>query len=400
MVVALFLACSIFVRYDYSMENTLLLTIVGISALAIGSILSWILIRKKLGEKIDENALKNQISVAANEALDRNSEIIMARVKELFTVEKSVIKTDLEGKKSSINELVQEIRKDLKINEERLAKSDEDRVKSFSALKNELESYKQITGDLKISTEKLRNLLSNNQLRGSFGEQIADDLLKMAGFVIGQNYTRNESQASHDTRPDFTILLPDQTKINIDVKFPYNSLKNSVEAEDPIEKKKHFLTFKQDVKEKIKQVCTREYINPEDKTVDFVILFIPNEMIFSYIYENMTDVWEEAMRKKVILAGPFSFTAILRMVKQAYTNFRYQENLQHIIGLIQRFDSEYQKYSSSVDTLGDRLASVNKQYEIVSTTRNRQLTSIVDKIKNQNIIDESPVGEEIKELAE
>lgn len=351
-------------------------------------------------EKIDENALKNQISVAANEALDRNSEVIMARVKELFTVEKSVIKTDLEGKKSSINELVQEIRKDLKINEERLAKSDDERIKSFSALKNELESYKQITGDLKISTEKLRNLLSNNQLRGSFGEQIADDLLKMAGFVIGQNYTRNESQASHDTRPDFTILLPDQTKINIDVKFPYNSLKNSVEAEDPIEKKKHFLTFKQDVKEKIKQVCTREYINPEDKTVDFVILFIPNEMIFSYIYENMTDVWEEAMRKKVILAGPFSFTAILRMVKQAYTNFRYQENLQHIIGLIQRFDSEYQKYSSSVDTLGDRLASVSKQYEIVSTTRNRQLTSIVDKIKNQNIIDEIPVEEGIKELAE
>lgn len=382
------------------MDNTLLLIIVSISALVIGFVLSWILSKKKPTEKIDENALKNQITVAANEALDRNSEVIMARVKELFTVEKSVIKTDLEGKKTSINELVQEIRKDLKINEERLAKSDDDRVKSFSALKNELESYKQVTGDLKISTEKLRNLLSNNQLRGSFGEQIADDLLKMAGFVIGQNYTRNESQASHDTRPDFTILLPDQTKINIDVKFPYNSLKNSVESEDPIEKKKHFLTFKQDVKEKIKQVCTREYINPEDKTVDFVILFIPNEMIFSYIYENMTDVWEEAMRKKVILAGPFSFTAILRMVKQAYTNFRYQENLQHIIGLIQRFDSEYQKYSSSVDTLGDRLASVSKQYELVSTTRNRQLTSIVDKIKNQNIIDEVPLEEGIKELAE
>lgn len=73
--------------------------------------------------------------------------------------------------------------------------------------------------------------------------------------------------------------------------------------------------FEKDVKEKIKQVTTRDYINPTDKTVDFVILFIPNEMIFSYIYEKMSEVSEEAMASRVILAGPFSFTAILRMVK-------------------------------------------------------------------------------------
>lgn len=380
------------------MDNLLLIILVTVLALILGFFLSWILGRKKTA-KLDESVLKDQISLAANEALDRNSEHIMARIKELFSAEKDVIKVDLDGKKSAINELITEIRRDLKKNEERILKSDEDHLKTFSSLKEELQNYKQITGDLKISTEKLRNLLSNNQLRGAFGEQIADNLLKMAGFVIGQDYSRNESQASHNTRPDFTVFLPDKTKINIDVKFPYSSLVKSVEAGEPQEKKRHFLVFKQDVKEKIKQVCTREYINPEDKTVDFVILFIPNEMIFSYIYENMTDVWEEAMNKKVILAGPFSFTAILRMVKQAYTNFRYQENLQNIIGLIQRFDKEYQKYTESVDLLGDRIASSQKQFEVVSSTRNRQLTSVVDKIKNQEIIDAN-AKEEIAEISE
>lgn len=380
------------------MSSNSLIIIVALAALIIGFSLNYFLRRKSSKKDIDSDILKNQIAVAANEALDRNSEFIMSRVKELFTAEKSVIKTDLEGKKSAINELIHEIRKDLKKNEERILKSDEDHLKSFSSLKTELENYREITGDLKISTEKLRNLLSNNQLRGAFGEQIADNLLKMAGFVIGQDYNRNESQASHDTRPDFTIFLPDRTKINIDVKFPYSSLVKSVEAEEAGEKKKYFQIFKQDVKEKIKQVCTREYINPEDKTVDFVILFIPNEMIFSYIYENMTDVWEEAMRKKVILAGPFSFTAILRMVKQAYTNFRYQENLQNIIGLIQRFDTEYQKFSDAVNLLGDRISSSQKQFEVVSTTRNRQLSNIVDKIKNQQVIEEG-VEEKTEELA-
>ena len=91
------------------------------------------------------------------------------------------------------------------------------------------------------------------------------------------------------------------------------------------------------------------------------------------------------MRKKVVLAGPFSFTAILRMVKQAYTNFRYQENLQHIIGLIQRFDTEYQKFTEEFDKVGDRINAASRQYESVANTRSRQLTSVVDKIKSHNI---------------
>lgn len=358
-----------------------------------------VFIRNK-SKGIEKEQLNDLISRIATEALDKNSERVMTRVKEVLLVEKSQIKTDLDGKKSAINDLILEIRKDIHKNEQRLEKSDEERVKTFSKLSSELEDYKKITGDLKISTEKLRNLLSNNQMRGAFGEQIADNLLKMAGFVIGQDYTRNETQATKETRPDFTIMLPDQTKINIDVKFPYSALVKSIESEDETEKRKYFQLFKQDVKEKIKQICTREYINPEEKTVDFVILFIPNEMIFSYIYENMTDVWEEAMRKKVILAGPFSFTAILRMVKQAYTNFRYQENLLHIISLIQKFDMEYQNYSKAVDVLGDRISSASKQFDVVSTTRNRQLTKYVDKIRNQNIIDSSADAENVPEISE
>jgi len=380
--------------------NTIVLLAFGGAFLAaiIGVIIGNIIIRRKANKNLDDSALEDKFAKLSSDALDKNSQRFLLMAREILGSQKTEIKTDLEGKKAAINELILEIRKDLRKNEERLTKSDEDRVKSFSALEQELKSYKEITGELKISTEKLKSLLSNNQMRGAFGEQIAENLLKMAGFVIGQDYSKNESQQTESTRPDFTIFLPDKTKINIDAKFPYSSLVRSINSEDPEERKKHFQAFRQDVKNKIKQVSTRDYINPSEKTVDFVILFIPNEMIFSYIYDTMNEVWEEAMRKKVILAGPFSFTAILRMIKQAYTNFSYQENLQNIIGLIQKFDNEYEKYSDSVSNLGDKISAVNKQYEVVSTTRNRQLTSVVDKIKNQSIIEDAT--EDVKELGE
>lgn len=369
---------------NWSVMNIVLIILSVLIATFIGTLIANIIIRKK---SFRENEVENKISKISTDALRQNSEQFLSMAREVLNSQKNEIKTDLEGKKSVIAELITEIRKDIRKNEERIATSDQERVHSFSALAQELKSYKEITGDLKTSTDKLKELLSNNQMRGAFGEQVAENLLQMAGFVIGQDYSKNESLDTRSTRPDFTIFLPDKTKINIDVKFPYSSLVRYTEAESKTEKEEYLRRFKKDVKEKIKQVCTRDYVNPEEKTVDFVVLFIPNEMIFSFIYDKMNDIWEDSMRKKVILAGPFSFTAILRMIKQSYTNFTYQENLHKIIGLIQKFAEEYEKYSESVDRLGERIKSASSQFEVVSNTRDKKLTSVIDKIKNENVIE-------------
>lgn len=343
---------------------------------------------ENLFNKVSQGVLKNTSEQLTTQFTNQSIQFTnqfqeLAKEKLDNTAEK--VKSDLEAKKDSIAVLVNEIRKEIGKNEEHLKKSDIDRVSAFSSLQEELKNYKQITGELKNSTEGLKRLLSNNQERGRFGEQVAENLLKMSGFVIGTDYVYNKEQGNVDTRPDFTIFLPDKTKINIDVKFPYSALVKYTEVEGKLEKEQHLKQFTTDIKQKIKQVTTRDYINPEDRTVDFVVMFIPNEMIFSFIYEKLNDTWEDAMAKKVIMAGPFSFTAILRMVKQAYSNFRYQENLHHIIGLIQNFDKEYQKYSKEVDILGNRISSASKQFDQVSITRNRALVKIIDQIKNEKI---------------
>ncbi len=241
--------------------NTTTFIIVGAVFIAalLGSIIANIFIKRKSGKDIlADDSLEDKISRISSQALRNNTDQFLSLAKEVLGSQKNEIKIDLEGKKSAINELISEIRRDIRKNEERLARSDEERISSFSSLKKELENYKEVTGDLKVSADRLKNLLSNNQMRGAFGEQIAENLMRMAGLVIGQDYLKNEKQQTENTRPDFTILLPDNTKINIDVKFPYASLVKSIESEDATEKKKHFLSFKQDVKNKIKQAYKKE----------------------------------------------------------------------------------------------------------------------------------------------
>ena len=335
------------------------------------------------GNRKQNDEITDTISAKLNEImpsiLDQANESLVRMADQKLGAESSKSRLDLENKREEIERLVKVIQEDLKESKKELELSDKERINSFSALKNSLDEYKKITEQLSVSTENLKKVLSNNQLRGQFGEQVADDLLKMAGFVVGENYTRQESE--NGARPDFTVYLPDRTKINIDAKFPYSALQRMTETDDTDAKKRYMKEFESDIKEKIKQVTTREYISPEDRTVDFVILFIPNEMIFSFIYDKMPQIWEDAMAKKVVLAGPFSFTAILRMVKQAYENFRVQENIFKIVGHVQSVEKEFDKFSDEFDKVGVKIDQLQKQYSDISTTRVNQMKRKMDLVR-------------------
>lgn len=355
-----------------------------VGGIVLGLAITFFLLKNRKQDSEDINAiLKKEINEVFPEALAKANAQLISLADQKLKAEKQTIQTDLSNKKSAIEDLIKLMKDDLKETNQRLELSDKDRINSFSTLSQKIEDINKNNEKLSATTENLRKLLSNNQLRGQFGEQVADNLLKMSGFVQGVDYEFNKEQTGSETRPDFSVFLPDGTRINVDAKFPYANLQKYIEADQDDEeiRKKYFADFKSDVKDKIKQVTTRDYINPEDRTVDFVILFIPNEMIFSYIYDKMNDAWEEGMQKKVIMAGPFNFTAILRLIKQAYDNFKIQKNAQKIIGHIKSFEKEFGKYNEEFEKLGVKIAQVNNQYESVNTTRTRQLLRTVDKIK-------------------
>lgn len=310
-------------------------------------------------------------------------EMLVSMNNDKMEADRREIHSDLENKKNNIETIVKEVRTELERSNKKLEEAEKDRVGSFRALKEEIEQHRKITDQLSLTAEGLRKVLSNNQLRGQFGEQVAEDLLQMSGFVPGVDYEYNKSQEHSQTRPDFSVLLPNKVKINVDVKFPYANLQKITETKDEQLRHEYEQKFREDIRQKIKQVTTRNYINPEENTVDFVILFIPNEMIFSWIYDKMNDIWTEAMRQKVVFAGPFSFTAILRLVRQGYNNYRYQNNIHKIIAHFKTFEEEFEKYNEEFMKVGKKIDDVLQQYETVKSTRYNKVIRVVDKIKQE-----------------
>lgn len=336
------------------------------------SLVFLILKNKKANSKEISDQFFNQFNQKFPEILNQANT-------NLINLANEKIGTDLNNKKTAIEDLVKRVLDELKVHQQKLETAESCRVGSFNSLREAIDNNRKITEQLSTTTESLRNVLSNNQLRGAFGEKVAEDLLKQIGFVIGTSYSKQKSH--NGSRPDFTIYLPDKTKINVDSKFPYSNLVKMSEAKSDTHKEQYLKLFKQDIKKKINEVTTRDYIDPEQNTVDFVVVFIPNEMVFSFIYEKFPSLLEEAFNKKVVFAGPFSFTAILRMVNQAYDNFRYQKNVQNIISYIRLFEKEFYKYNEEFGKLGIRIDSLSKQYNQINSTRTTKLLRVIDKIK-------------------
>lgn len=297
---------------------------------------------------------------------------------QVFRGEKQIIQVDLANKQRSIEQLVETIQKDLQVRQQEIRSLEQDRVKKFGELTSSLESHRQLTQQLQVSTQQLATVLSNNQTRGGWGERILEDLMRSNGLVEGVHYSKQVSQVG-GLRPDVILLLPNQRNVPIDVKFPYAEIQKMANAESRAAKDQHVRQFVSDVKSKINKVA--EYIRPDKETLDYAILFVPNEMIFSFINQNFPDLVDEAMNKRVLIVSPFTFLIVARTILESYRNFMIEDKLRDIVGIVGEFRQEWGKYNEEFKKFGRSIETLRSGYETLSTTRTNQMERKILKIE-------------------
>jgi DNA recombination protein RmuC len=249
-----------------------------------------------------------------------------------------------------------------------------------ASVKTRLDTAATAIKDLNDTAGGLKNALAGNSIRGQWGERMAEDVLRLAGMVEGINYTKQSKLQDSGSRPDFTFLLPKGQIVNMDVKFPFNNYQLYVDAKNDTEREKYKKDFLKDVKLRIKELQTRGYVNPQENTVDYVLLFIPNEQIFSFINEHARELIDEAMQGKTILCSPLSLYAILAVVRQSIDNFRMESTSQEMLKVFGTFAEQWGKFKDQMETVKNRFASTHKEYEELMGTRTRQLDKPLEKI--------------------
>jgi DNA recombination protein RmuC len=211
---------------------------------------------------------------------------------------------------------------------------------------------------------------------------MAEDILRLVGLIEGINYIKQKTLEGSSGRPDYTFFLPNSLKINMDVKFPLENYQNYLDAQTEHDRKRFKEELLRNTKTMIKQVTNRSYIDTTDNTVDYVIVFIPNEQVYSFINESDPTVMDEALRQKVILCSPFTLYAVLAVIRQAVANFNLEQTASEILKLLGEFSKQWGLYKEKFDLVGKRLDDAKKEYDTLAATRTNQLEKPLRKIED------------------
>jgi DNA recombination protein RmuC len=340
----------------------------------------------------------------SREALRKNSEDFLQLANQSLSTQAQKGAGELETKKQLIDQTLLTIKTDLGKVEKLVSESETARVKSAAEISTNLKTVSQQTEKLQDTTNKLQAALANTRVRGQWGERMAEDVLRFIGFVEGVNYVKQKSQESVATRPDYAFFLPQDLKLNMDVKFPLDSYLRYLNEENEGTKDGYKQQFLKDARQRIKEVTTRDYINPAEHTLDYVLVFVPSEQVYCFIQENDKDIMEESIKNKVILCSPLTLYAILAVIRQQVDNFKLQSTASQVLSLLGTFNKQWSEYKKCSENMGNKIQQALDEYGKLSTTRTRMLErslrSIEDLRKERGIteapqLDGDNEGEEI-----
>jgi DNA recombination protein RmuC len=335
--------------------------------------------RKAHIDAILEN-IKASFGNLSFDALSKSTEEFLKLAKSRLESEREISLKELDGKKGLIDQQLQQMTKKLENVSTVIKELEKDRVEKFGELASHLNTATQQTTALMQTTSQLREALASTKVRGQWGERMAEDVLQLAGFIENVNYLKEKTIEGAGSRPDFTFFLPGDLKLNMDVKFPLTNYIKFLETDVEPEKVKFRNDFLKDVKARIKEVTSREYINPEQNTVDYVLLFIPNEQVYSFIHEQDSSILDEGLKNRVIFCSPITLFAVLAVIRQSVHNFALERTSNEILSLFGVFKKQWDEFLKKLDVLGKRIEDTQKEYESLATTRRRQLERPLNKI--------------------
>ncbi len=346
-------------------------------------------LREELGRFEEmEQKLGETFKALSHDALSKNSDEFRKYADEFIKLAEEKLKSqsvegtrELDTKKVLIDQNIEVIGKTLaevqrKIEE--VGKASGDKMTQVTTL---IQKHEEVTSKLNTTTDHLKQALASSKKRGEWGERMAEDILRLIGLVEGVNYIKQKTLEHAAGRPDYTFLLPNRLKINMDVKFPLDNYQHYLDAQSEHDRKRFKEDLLKNMRLMIKQVTTRDYINPAENTVDYVILFVPNEQVYGFINESDRMIMDEALKQKVILCSPFTLYAVLAVIRQAVENFNLERTASEILKLLGEFSKQWALYKDKFKLMGERLDAAKKEYDAIVTTRTNMLERPLRKIE-------------------
>lgn len=403
-----------------------------LAALVIAALITYIIFKSRFTGRLAEK----EAEIKGLQALRQKEEEVYAKtladVKEASAKAIEATKTQLaleneklmkareESLKKEATETMKNITGGLDKEIQNMKQAFEDQKKSSSqdasAIKTKFEETVKAIQDearrIGTSASDLTNALKGkNKMQGIFGETVLENILRAEGLTKGQDYdtefylrdkkgniVRNE-ETDKRMRPDFVLHFPDDTDVIVDAKVSLTALADYFEADDDAARAEASRRNLESVLSHVKELTSKEYQKYLEghKTLDFVIMFIPNYGAYQLAKQENPDIFADAFRQNVLITTEETLLPFVRLIRSAWVQKAQLDNMTEIVSAARRMVDRVALFCEENAKLGSALTNAMKVYEN-NTKRLTDGQSILKAAKDVSSLGVRPTSRDLPAL--
>lgn len=249
-----------------------------------------------------------------------------------------------------------------------------DEAKERFSLKEQIEKLVMSSRQISDDTRKLTDALKGKaKVQGDWGEHVLETMLENSGLTKGREFDTQEtlrdesgrallSEDDKRLRPDVIVHYPDKTDIIIDAKTSLTAYMKYMEAEDDVTRNAAINEHLVSVRNHVNELASKKY-QDYVKSMDFVMMFIPNDSAYMLAMNAAPQLWMEANNRRVMIVSPSHLISVLKMVSVLWRREEQNVNTQNIVRAAGEVYKKLSGFCESLEKVGTALDSARSNYD-------------------------------------
>ncbi len=271
---------------------------------------------------------------------------------------------DLQERQKAIETLVKPLGEGLVKFESKIGEIEKAREGAYRSVTEQIKHLTEGQTNLRFETNRLVQALRQPKTRGRWGEYQLHNVLEMAGMTEHVDFVEEQAVPGEDgqLRPDVIVRLPGGKSVIVDAKTPLEAYLDAVETSDEEQRTAFIANHARHVRNHVRALASKEYWKALPVTPDFVVMFVPGEAFFAAAIESDPELFERAIKDRVLIATPTTFIALVKAIGYGWQQQKLAENTQAVVDLANDLFERIKIFGTHMDGLGRSLRQAVERY--------------------------------------